>query len=101
MSEVGGREVVGGLRGGQDARRLGPMHKTPDPRADVCLYFISPHRCKSIDVEFIAKLSGVVPVVPVLSKVPPPPTHTHAHTRTHARTHARTVVLRSEDAGSC
>ena len=28
----------------QDARRLGPMHKAPDPRVDVCIYFISPHR---------------------------------------------------------
>lgn len=56
------------LEAEQDARRLGPMHKTPDPRVDVCLYFISPHRCKSIDVEFIAKISGVAPVVPVLAK---------------------------------
>lgn len=56
------------LEAEQDARRLGPMHKAPDPRVDVCLYFISPHRIKSIDVEFMAKLAGVVPVLPVLSK---------------------------------
>ena len=45
------------------------MHKAPDPRVDVCLYFVSPHRIKSIDVEFMAKLSAVVPVLPVLAKV--------------------------------
>ncbi len=34
----------------QDARRLGPMHKAPDPRVDVALYFVSlqthsQHKC--------------------------------------------------------
>lgn len=56
------------LENEQDARRLGPMHKIADPRVDVCLYFISPHRIKSADVEFMAKLSAVVPVLPILAK---------------------------------
>lgn len=56
------------LENEQDARRLGPMHKIADPRVDVCLYFISPHRIKSIDVDFMTKLSKVVPVLPILAK---------------------------------
>jgi Septin len=40
-----------------------------DPRVDVCLYFIAPHRLKAIDVEFIKKLADLVPVVPILAKV--------------------------------
>jgi len=56
------------LENEQDARRLGPMHKIADPRVDVCLYFISPHRIKSIDVDFMAKLSKFVPVLPILAK---------------------------------
>lgn len=45
------------------------MHKIADPRVDVCLYFISPHRIKSADVDFMTKLSKVVPVLPILAKV--------------------------------
>ena len=30
-----------------------------DPRVDVCVYFIAPHRLKQIDVEFMKELSLV------------------------------------------
>lgn len=53
----------------QDARRLGPMHKAPDPRVDVALYFCNPHRIKEMDVTFMARVSEVVPVIPILAKV--------------------------------
>ena len=52
----------------QDARRAGPMHKSEDPRVDVCVYFVSPHRIKKVDVNFMDELSKHVPVVPVLAK---------------------------------
>lgn len=55
----------------QDARRAGPMHRFVDPRVDVCVYFVAPHRCKKVDVRFMTELSKHVPVVPVLAKVRP------------------------------
>lgn len=55
----------------QDARRLGPMHTAPDPRVDVTLYFCNPHRIKEMDVAFMARVSEVVPVIPILAKVGP------------------------------
>ena len=30
-----------------------------DPRVDVCVYFIAPHRLKQMDVEFMKRLSVV------------------------------------------
>lgn len=30
-----------------------------DPRVDVCVYFIAPHRLKQMDVEFMKRLSLV------------------------------------------
>jgi septin family protein len=56
------------LENEQDARRLGPMHKAPDPRVDVALYFVNPHRIKEMDVKFMAHLSEAVPVIPILAK---------------------------------
>lgn len=56
----------------QDARRAGPMHKSEDPRVDVCIYLVSPHRIKKVDVKFMDELSKHVPVVPVLAKARDP-----------------------------
>ena len=39
-----------------------------DPRVDVCLYFLPPHRLKEIDLEFMYQLSRVVPLIPLISK---------------------------------
>lgn len=56
------------LRREQDARRQGPLAKLPDPRVDVCVYFVAPHRLKPVDCKFIARLAKSVPVLPVLAK---------------------------------
>ena len=34
-----------------------------DPRVDVCVYFIAPHRLKQVDVEFMKQLSAVGPAL--------------------------------------
>ena len=52
----------------QDARRAKPLADDDDPRVDVCIYFLSPHRVKPIDLKFITELSVLAPVVPVLAK---------------------------------
>ena len=39
-----------------------------DPRVDVCLYFIPPHRLKEIDLEFMCRLSKVVTLIPIVAK---------------------------------
>ena len=55
----------------QDARRAGPMHKFDDPRVDVAVYFIAPHRLKQMDCQFMTELAKAVPVLPVLAKACP------------------------------
>ena len=47
----------------QDAKRAGPLHRHPDARVDVALFFVAPHRLRPIDVDFIVELSAWVPVV--------------------------------------
>lgn len=64
-----GAPYIKPLRHLQDARRAGPMHKHDDPRVDVCIYFIAPHRIKKVDIKFMTELAKHVPVVPVLAKV--------------------------------
>ena len=39
-----------------------------DPRVDVCLYFVPPHRLKEIDLVFMLQLSRVVPLIPLIAK---------------------------------
>ena len=45
------------------------MHRFEDPRVDVAVYFIAPHRLKQMDCEFMSELAKCVPVLPVLAKV--------------------------------
>ena len=40
-----------------------------DPRVDVCVYFIAPHRLKQIDIEFMKQLSAVRAVSQLLPSV--------------------------------
>ena len=47
----------------QDAKRAGPLHRHPDARVDVVLFFVAPHRLRPIDVDFIVELAAWVPVV--------------------------------------
>ncbi len=35
---------------------------------DACIYFISPHQLKPRDLKFMASISKVVPVIPVIAK---------------------------------
>lgn len=39
-----------------------------DKRFDVCLYFISPHRYRGIDVDYVAALRKYVNVIPIIAK---------------------------------
>ncbi|KAG5180287.1 Septin-domain-containing protein [Tribonema minus] len=39
-----------------------------DTRFDICLYFISPHRYRGIDVAYVAALAKYVNVVPIIAK---------------------------------
>ena len=52
----------------QDAKRTAPLSSDDDPRVDVCIYFLSPHRIKPIDLKFMTELSNLVPLIPVLAK---------------------------------
>jgi len=52
----------------QDAKRTTPLASDDDPRVDICIYFLSPHRIKPIDLKFMTELSALVPLVPVLAK---------------------------------
>ena len=64
----------------QDAKRAGPLAKFEDPRVDVALYFIAPHRLRPGDVEAMAQLSAYVPVVGACISVYPISILTqHAH----------------------
>ena len=35
---------------------------------NACVYFISPHRLKDIDIEFMKRISGTVAIIPVIAK---------------------------------
>ena len=39
-----------------------------DERIHCLFYFITPHRMKAIDIEFINQLSSLVPIIPIVSK---------------------------------
>lgn len=52
----------------QDSKRNVPLAQDDDPRVDVCIYFLSPHRVKPIDMKFMTELSALAPVIPVLAK---------------------------------
>ena len=52
----------------QDSQRTAPLAQDDDPRVDVCIYFLSPHRVKPIDMKFMTELSALAPVIPVLAK---------------------------------
>jgi septin family protein len=49
--------------------RPGPMSSIEDTRMDVCVYFISPHNLRPVDVTMINRIGQHVPVVPVIGKV--------------------------------
>lgn len=55
----------------EDPKRVVPLSSLPDPRVDVVLFFISPYYLKPQDVQFMTRLSSVVPVIPIVAKVNP------------------------------
>eukprot|EP00775_Hariotina_reticulata_P008769 gene8769-8948_t len=44
------------------------MADVEDPRVDVCLYCLPPHRLRQNDVRYMAELSRHVPIIPVIMK---------------------------------
>jgi hypothetical protein len=46
------------------------MTSFADTRVDVCLYFIAPHTLLPADITSIKRLGSMVPIVPVIAKVP-------------------------------
>jgi len=65
-----------------------------DPRIDVCLYFIPPHRLKEIDVEFMRRLANVVALIPIVAKADSMTTDELAHFRHLIRTTAMEREIR-------
>lgn len=59
----------------QDGKRTLPMAMLPDHRVDVCLYFVPPHALYPLDVEVMGRISQLVPVIPIIAKVPPSTSH--------------------------
>jgi len=49
-------------------RRPADMTLIEDPRIDVCLFCLPPHRLRFIDVRFMHELGKVVPIIPVITK---------------------------------
>ena len=88
----------------QDAKRTAPLAQDDDPRVDVCIYFLSPHRVKPIDLKFMTELSALAPVVPVLAKADSMTTDELQHFRSGVKqalaqagppvSHQRTVTAR-------
>ena len=46
------------------------MTEFVDTRVDICLYFIAPHALLPADIANIKRLGRMVPIVPIISKVP-------------------------------
>jgi septin 7 len=51
------------------AERCADLSDVEDPRVDVCLYALPPHRLRANDVRYMAELSRHVPIIPVITKV--------------------------------
>eukprot|EP00210_Caulerpa_lentillifera_P008790 g8386.t1 len=49
-------------------KRPANMTLVEDPRIDVCLFCLPPHRLRYIDVKFMFELGKVVPIIPVITK---------------------------------
>ena len=46
------------------------MTSFADTRVDICLYFIAPHALLPADIATIKRLGSMVPIVPIIAKVP-------------------------------
>lgn len=55
----------------QSPERAVPMSAGDDHRVDACLFFLNPNHLKDAEVADMVQLSELVPVVPMIAKVPP------------------------------
>lgn len=44
------------------------LAEVEDPRVDLCLFCIQPHRLRPVDLRFMAELGKVVPILPIVTK---------------------------------
>lgn len=72
-----------------NSERSGPMTNAPDPRVDLVLFFVPPHRLKEADVSFMARLAELAPVVPLLAKADSMTSAELAEFRAHVRASLR------------
>lgn len=49
-------------------KRPSNLSQLEDPRIDVCLFCLPPHRLRYIDVKFMFELGKVVPIIPIITK---------------------------------
>ena len=71
----------------RDPQRRVPMSASDDHRVDACLFFLNPNHMKDAEVEAMAHLSELVPVVPMIAKVSPatlPPVRLYVHQLLHS-----------------
>ena len=54
----------------QDKNRVVPLSALPDSRVDICLALIAPHKFTAKEAAGLAAVSKLVPVIPVMAKVP-------------------------------
>uniref|UniRef100_A0A061SDN1 Septin 7 n=1 Tax=Tetraselmis sp. GSL018 TaxID=582737 RepID=A0A061SDN1_9CHLO len=52
----------------QDMKRGVDMTLVEDPRIDLCIFCLPPHRLRNIDIRYMHELGQVVPIVPVVTK---------------------------------
>ncbi|KAG1659901.1 hypothetical protein FOA52_006607 [Chlamydomonas sp. UWO 241] len=52
----------------QSTDRKEDMNEVEDPRIDLCLFCVGPHRLRAADLKFMCELGQHVPVVPVVTK---------------------------------
>eukprot|EP00192_Tetraselmis_astigmatica_P025058 CAMPEP_0117672562 /NCGR_PEP_ID=MMETSP0804-20121206/13973_1 /TAXON_ID=1074897 /ORGANISM="Tetraselmis astigmatica, Strain CCMP880" /LENGTH=377 /DNA_ID=CAMNT_0005481177 /DNA_START=61 /DNA_END=1194 /DNA_ORIENTATION=- len=76
----------------QDIKRGVDMSLMDDPRIDLCLFCISPHRVRNIDLYYMYELGQVVPIVPIVTKA-------DTMTIREAEVHRRNVASRLEHPG--
>ena len=55
-------------RAEMDRSREVDMAEVDDPRVDLCLFCLPPHRLRPVDVRYMAELGKVVPILPIVTK---------------------------------
>eukprot|EP00879_Flechtneria_rotunda_P014507 GHRR01015159.1.p1 GENE.GHRR01015159.1~~GHRR01015159.1.p1 ORF type:complete len:440 (+),score=148.56 GHRR01015159.1:748-2067(+) len=48
--------------------RVQDLAEVEDPRVDVCLFCVPPHRLRPIDIRYMYELGKAVPIIPVITK---------------------------------